>query len=64
MISDFTRSAFDAAKRFFGVLMQQGRVALDSDAAEPSAGNQPPAPAHAHAESPATNSKIKIRKPL
>ena len=61
MISDFTRSAFNAAKRFFGVLMQQGRVALDSDAAEPSAGNQPPGPAHA--ESPATDSKIKIRKP-
>ena len=61
MISDFTRSAFDAAKRFFGVLMQQGRVALDSDAAEPSAGNQPPVPAHA--ESAATDSRIKIRKP-
>lgn len=61
MISDFTRSAFDAAKRFFGVLMQQGRIALDSDAADPPAGNQPPVPARA--ESPATGSKIKIRKP-
>jgi hypothetical protein len=61
MISDFARSAFNAAKRFFGVLMQQGRVALDTDAAEPSAGNQPPVPAHP--EPPGTDSKIKIRKP-
>jgi hypothetical protein len=61
MSSDFTRSAFDAAKRFFGVLLQQGRVALDSDAAEPPAGSQPPQPAQV--ESPASDSNIKIRKP-
>ena len=61
MSSDFTRYAFDAAKRFIGVLMQQGRVALDSDAAEPPAGNQPPVPARA--ESPVNDSNIKIRKP-
>lgn len=61
MSTNFTRSAFDAAKRFIGVLMQQGRVALDSDAAEPPAGNQPPPPART--ESPATDSNIKTRKP-
>ena len=61
MSSDFTRSAFDAAKRFIGVLMQQGRVVLDSDAPEPPTGNQPPVPART--ESPATDSNTKLRTP-
>lgn len=31
MKGDFFRTAFDTAKHFIGVLMQQGRVQLDAD---------------------------------
>jgi hypothetical protein len=31
MKSGYTRSVFDALKRYLGVVMQQGRTILDSD---------------------------------
>jgi len=34
MRGDYTRFGFDRSKRFSGVLMQQGRVSLDSDSKE------------------------------
>jgi len=34
MKGDFSRKTFDAARHYSGVLMQQGRVQLDSDANE------------------------------
>jgi len=36
MKAEFATAVFGPLRRFVGVLMQQGRVLLDSDAAEPS----------------------------
>ena len=46
MNSDFTKAFFGPLRRFVGVLMQQGRVTLDSDAptSNPDVSRPSPAP--------------------
>ncbi len=61
MNSDFTKSFFGPLKRFFGVLMQQGRVTLDSDAPTSSPDDSEPSPAPV--DTHVTTSSTPHRKP-
>lgn len=60
MKGDFARAVFDPVKHFVRVLMQQGRVTLDADAADPPGGkNRPPRPEPAETQAGAGNAEIR-----
>jgi len=60
MKGDFSKAVFDPMKRFVRVLLQQGKVTLDADAADPRREhNRPPQPAPAETQVGGGNAEIR-----